>query len=47
MRIEKWVTPKKMIVLQIAEDGGYLKLLDYTKKPNKDKFEEITLARWG
>lgn len=47
MRTEKWITPKKIIVIQIDEDGGYCKLLDYTKKPNKERFDEITIARWG
>jgi len=46
MRLEKWITPKKMMVLERTEDGGVLKILDYTKKPNKQTFEEITLARW-
>lgn len=45
MRYEKWITPKQMLVLQIDESGGYLKILDY-RKNKTNKFIEITMARW-
>ena len=48
MRVENWITPRNMIVMEIVEDRGesFLKILDYTKKKNKTEMEEITLARW-
>jgi len=45
MRYEKWITPKQMLVLQIDETGGSLKILDY-RKNSSNTFIETTLTRW-
>lgn len=47
MRVEKWVSPKKLVVMEITEDTGqsFLKVLDY-RKNKSNRVEEITLARW-